>query len=366
MESVLTEPIEKEQATIAAEGEAMVENSTDATPEAVVEAKSTNVSALVNDVEDSYDDELDFGQAPNMGDDKSSASPSGALEALQAQLNEANSTIATLQAQVASFESLTADPLVKLWNEYRISEGDNHSVGGFFKKVGVVSSVDGQDDESLVRSHFEKQALELGLEGDEFIQAVEEEVYSWMNEPSTLKRKSLVSSAKKALSGNANAKLETIEQEYKLKRDEQQRQQMEWLNRQRKNIHTGIEKIIGKRFNGRVVNTEWAEKMKATIEKSGDIFNPDFVRYTTPDANGVSDLYVEDVVRFVDTAIHRDELLNISKKTIGKARAENLEAKAVQAHNTGIAKEVRSGKTITEEDAAYERAMQRQNPNFKL
>ena len=52
MESVLTEPIEKEQATIAAEGEAMVENSTDATHEAVVEAKSTNVAALVNNVDD--------------------------------------------------------------------------------------------------------------------------------------------------------------------------------------------------------------------------------------------------------------------------------------------------------------------------
>jgi len=57
MESVLTEPIENEQATIATEGEAMVDNSTDATPESVVEAKSTNVSASVNDVEDSYDDE---------------------------------------------------------------------------------------------------------------------------------------------------------------------------------------------------------------------------------------------------------------------------------------------------------------------
>ena len=94
MESVLTEPIENEQATIADQGEATVDNSTNATPETVVEAKSTNVAALVNDVDDSYDDELDFGQAPNMGDDRTSASPSGALEALQAQLNDANSTIA--------------------------------------------------------------------------------------------------------------------------------------------------------------------------------------------------------------------------------------------------------------------------------
>ena len=67
MESVLKEPIENEQAIIANEGEAMVENSTDATPEVVVEAKSTNVAASVNDVEDSYDDELDFGQAPTWG-----------------------------------------------------------------------------------------------------------------------------------------------------------------------------------------------------------------------------------------------------------------------------------------------------------
>jgi hypothetical protein len=106
--------------------------------------------------------------------------------------------------------------------------------------------------------------------------------------------------------------------------------------------------------------------VKSAIERSGDIFNPDFVRYTAPDKNGVSDLFVEDVVRFIDTAVNREELFKLSKKTLGKARAENLEEKAVQAHNTGIVREVAKGKSLSEDDAAYERAMQRQNPNFKL
>jgi hypothetical protein len=366
MESVLNEPIEKEEVVAAAAGEATVETTTNATPQAAASTETPEASSTPAADDSTYDDDVDFGQVPSTGNDKSTSSPDAALEALKAQLNEATTTITALQAQVASFESLAGDPLVKLWNEYRMAEGDSHSVGGFFKKVGAVSPVDGQDDEALVRMHFERQASELGLQGDEFAQAVEEEVYSWVNEPSTLKRKSLVSSAKKALSGNANASLEAIEKDYKTKRDTEQRMQMEWLDRQRTKIHAGIENVIGKRFNGRIVNSEWATKVKSAIERSGDIFNPDFVRYTAPDANGVSDLLVEDVVRFIDTAIHREELFNLSKKTIGRARAENLEAKAVQAHNTSIAREVQSGKTITEEDAAYERAMQRQNPNFKL
>ncbi len=366
MESVLKEPIEKKEEVVETKEETTAAQAANVTPENTIATEELNTSDPIDGEDAAEDDVIDFGQVPHSGNEEPIAGPSSEVEKLKAQLSEATATINSLQGQLSSFESLSSDPLVKLWNEYRTVEGDSHSIGGFFKKVGAVSTVDGQDDETLVRMHFEKQANELGLEGDEFTQAVEDEVYSWANEPSMLKKKSLVISAKKALAGNASSSLEAIEADYRTKREAQQREQTEWLNRQKANIHSGVDNMIGKRFNGRVVTTEWANKVKSAVERSGDIFNPDFVRYTAPDKNGVSDLLVEDVVRFIDTAVNREELFKLSKKTLGKARAENLEEKAVQAHNTGIVREVSKGKALSEDDAAYERAMQRQNPNFKL
>jgi len=163
------------------------------------------------------------------------------------------------------------------------------------------------------------------------------EMQSYQN-ATMLGKRNLEKQAKESLSPNKSGKkVEDLENDFRQVRENKQKEINQWLSVNTNNVNDFLNKVLQKgKYNGRTVDTKWAEKIKSVMSKSSDVFLADFVRYTEPDKNGVSHLYAPDVVDYLDFALNREQFKKSSKRRVDNANASTLEEKAKVAHQTAI------------------------------
>lgn len=321
----------------------VVKSEATATP--VQEVKTEDVEGVKpveeNLINEDESDEIEWHQTPKVKTEslKSEAdpkiTPTADLENLKSENQALTAKVQSLESQLAS---LMSDPLMKAYNEY-LSSTDEPKPSEFLNRVGVVvndpyAALQGTD---LVKEFYTKKAQSLGLTGDDLEEAVQEELDTY--ETSTkIRKKELEAQAKAALTGEKKAaSIEDLEKEFVESRKKQTEQDVKYLQRNRELINDFLNKAVEKgKFNGRAVDSKWKETILKGLENSFDVFNPTFVSYTEPDKDGISYLHAPDVVDFIDYAIFRSQLKSESKKKVDSAKVENLEEKAIAAHQAAI------------------------------
>jgi hypothetical protein len=287
-------------------------------------------------------------QAENQDDDDEIEWSQSAPKAEQT-LDENKSTeqlglenVEELKKQVESLKTenarLMADPLVKAYSEY-LRSSDAPKVSEFLSQVGAISydPTQGLQGEDLVRKRYEMDAQAAGLSGDDLNYAVEEEMQTYQN-ATMLGKRNLEKQAKEILTPKSAGKtVEDLESEFRQSRENKEKSINEWLTYNTNNVFDFLNKAVQKgKYNGRSVDSKWAERIKTVLAKSSDVFLSDFVRYTEPDKNGVSHLYAPDVVDYLDFALNREQFKKSAKRRVDSANASSLEEKAKSAHQTAI------------------------------
>jgi hypothetical protein len=287
-------------------------------------------------------------QAENQDDDDEIEWSQSAPKAEQT-LDENKSTeqlglenVEELKKQVESLKTenarLMADPLVKAYSEY-LRSSDEPKVSEFLSQVGAISydPTQGLQGEDLVRKRYEMDAQAAGLSGDDLNYAVEEEMQTYQN-ATMLGKRNLEKQAKEILTPKGAGKtVEDLESEFRQSRENKEKSINEWLTYNTNNVFDFLNKAVQKgKYNGRSVDSKWAERIKTVLAKSSDVFLSDFVRYTEPDKNGVSHLYAPDVVDYLDFALNREQFKKSAKRRVDSANASSLEEKAKSAHQTAI------------------------------
>lgn len=306
-------------------------------PEEVKDEKQEGVNETLED--DS--DEIEWTQTPKVKTDSTTSdtdpkvSPSADLEALRTENQTLTQKVQSLEAQV---NSLVNDPLIKAYNEY-LGSTDEPKPSEFLSRVGVVvndpySTLQGEE---LVKQFYTKKAQSLGLSGDDLEEAIQEELDTYST-ATKIRKKELEAEAKSALSGDKKAgSIEDLEKEFSESRKKQTEKDVQYITKNREMFVDYVNKVLEKgKWNGRPIDIKWKEKIIQAADNSFDIFNPMFVSYAEPDANGESYLFAPDVLDFLDYAVNRQELKSISKKKVDSAKVENLEEKAIAAHQTVI------------------------------
>lgn len=295
---------------------------------------------------DEDDDEIEWSQsapkAEQTKDEKSEASPE---KETSVQLQELQKRNEFLEAEN---KRLMADPLVNAYSAY-LQSSDEPNLSEFLSQVGAISydPTQGLSGDELVRKRYEKEAQAAGLSGDDLNYAVEEEMQTYEN-ATTLGKRNLERQAKEFLSAKTTSAktVEQLQEEFIEKTKKRNESDIKWLESNYKMSVDFINKAVAKgKYNGRTVDSKWGEKIKAALGKSNDIFLADFVRYTDPDKEGVRNLFVPDVVDYLDFALHREDFKKLTKKRVDKANAESLEEKAKAAHQTAIETEKATSKS---------------------
>ncbi len=355
MEATLEKPTETEVETtqIAAETQEQVadENAKVETVEVVEGVVDAN-----GEVEE--DNSFEWGQSAEERVDTSTQSNAPkSIETVEAELVKANGVIAQLKGELAQVEAILDSPIVKAWGSY-IQANESPTVTGFLHEVGAVSvdRTHGKSGEELVRIYAEDLAKSSGLNGEDLELAIDEELAEWRH-MTTLKRVSYEKSIKEHFTGGKKRTIEELDAEFQEKAksrfEEGQAESIKWLKRQSELLTDALNKVVVKgKFNGRAVTSEWKDSLLAKAMKSNDILNSEFVRYTKPDAKGNSDLFIPDVIDYLDSALNRNEIREASKKRNQRTKVESLEEAAVVAHNTKLSSE-RQNLTSSQSDFIY-------------
>jgi len=331
------EPTTKETPAVVSEetrtAESKLEEKKDAN--ALVDASAqTEQSAHDNPELIEDDEEIEWSQSAPKVEQTTDDSKSVELQGKE-NVDELKAEVDRLRAENAM---LMGDPLVKAYSEY-LKSSDQPKVSEFLTQVGAIAydPTQGLQGEDLVRKRYEMDAKAAGLSGDDLTYAVEEEMQTYQN-ATTLGKRNLERQAKEALSPNKSGKkVEDLESEFRQVRENKQKDINQWLSHNTNNVYDFLNKVLQKgKYNGRTVDTKWAENIKTVLSKSSDVFLADFVRYTEPDEKGVSYLYAPDVVDYLDFALNREQFKKSSKRRVDNANASTLEEKAKVAHQTAI------------------------------
>jgi len=332
------EPTTKETPEVVSEetrkGNTELEEKKDAN--ATVEASAEKEQSAQENPEliEDDDDEIEWSQSAPKAEQTSDETKSEDLSGKE-NADELKAEVERLRAENAM---LMGDPLVKAYSEY-LRSSDAPKVSEFLSQVGAIAydPTQGLTGEELVRKRYEMEAQAAGLSGDDLNYAVEEEMQSYQN-ATMLGKRNLEKQAKESLSPNKSGKkVEDLENDFRQVRENKQKEINQWLSVNTNNVNDFLNKVLQKgKYNGRTVDTKWAEKIKSVMSKSSDVFLADFVRYTEPDKNGVSHLYAPDVVDYLDFALNREQFKKSSKRRVDNANASTLEEKAKVAHQTAI------------------------------
>lgn len=306
------------------------------------------------------DDEIEWTQTPKVKTETTPQSeadpkiaPSADLEALKSENQTLTAKVQALEAQV---NSLVNDPLIKAYNEY-LGSTDAPKPSEFLSRVGVVVNdpYANLQGEELVKEFYVNKAKSLGLTGDDLEEAVQEELDTYQTS-TKIRKKELEAQAKTALSGEKKSgSIEDLEKEFSESRKKQTEKDIAYFSKNREIVVDYINKVLEKgKWNGRPVDASWKERIMNAADHSYDIFNPMFVSFAEPDKDGESYLFAPDVLDFLDYAVHRQELKSISKKKVDSAKVENLEEKAIAAHQTVIEGEKAAAKSKDKDLAWYE------------
>jgi hypothetical protein len=312
--------------------------------------------------EENDDDNIEWNQAaPTAVSTSNVESAQSDVSELKAQLEASISEIARLKAEIDQVGSIKEDPLVRAWFEYRQAD-ESPTVAGFLQDVGAVSfsKADSLKGEDLMREYVTELAKNSGISAEDLSDAVEEELAGYYN-ATRLGRVEFERKAKEFFTSGKKNTIEGLENELKEKNKKDQESQLSWIKLQRDNLVDYLNKVVDKgKYNGRKVDSKWREEILKIADTSNDVFNPNFVSYTTKDEKGVAHLYTPSVVDFIDSAKNREELRGIGKRKVDTAKGSNLEEKAITAHNTQISAE-KGALTIAESDLSYYDAWQKAN-----
>jgi hypothetical protein len=317
------------------------------------EVVAENEAIVETNVDDDNDDDI-FGAKPQGTAVAQSSDPlQTQVNDLQGKLDAANKTISELNARIAQLDSLSTDPLVDAWGAYKSTAGDEADVSVFLNSIGVSRKADGLSDDETMRAYYESVALSTGISTDELEDAVEESFSEWAVKSRIEKAKS-VKEAKEALLNGNKSELQSISAKHKATIEARKKEFKDYSERQMSNLKSVVSTAVSKgSFNGRKITSEWGDKILAKAMVSYDLLNPEFVDFDTE-----GNINVKDALYFLDEAVFKNELRDVRKKRVNNASVENIEQRAIVAHNTRIDSELKRGKTETEEDAAFRRALE--------
>jgi len=258
-----------------------------------------------------------------------------------------------VSAELNAIKPNVEDSLVKAWSEYKQSE-DEPTIAGFLKHVGAVTTteVDHLKGEDLMKAYHASRAKSKGISDAELEEVISEEMIDYQN-AGRLGKLELEEKARQHFSSGKKKSVEDLESEFKTKREAAQNEDKQWRAIQRENLFDFLNRCVAKgKFNDHVADKKWRDQILYVADNSAAVFNPLFVQYTLPDEKGEVHLFTPSVVDFIDTAYFREENKQRVKKTVDKAKVENIEEKAVVAHNQKIVSEIVST-SDAQKDLAY-------------
>lgn len=279
------------------------------------------------------DDEINWKQPPpTEGKTESpSAEPKSEESNKDALIKQLEQENAKIKSELQTYQQ---DPLLKAYGSY-LNDAENPSVKEFLSQVGAVvtNPYEGLQGESLMRKHYERLATEEGLSGEDLEDAVEEELSMYLG-ASKLQKSSLEKSAKEYLKGGAKGgSIEELEAQWKQSNENKKAVFKQWGERQTTMAHDLINAYVNRgKYNGREVDSKWGERMKYLLSKSYDATNPEFVRTM----EGSEDLDIQNLIEYLDFAGNRDAYKKSTKKQVDAAKSENIEEKAIVAHNAQV------------------------------
>lgn len=331
---------------IAVEAEKTEEVTLETQEQVVDENTKAEVENVTTDEVD--DDSIEWEQtAPKASLPNSESTDAEGNDNSKAELEALRQENATLKSELANLTMIKSDPLVKAYGEY-LQATDSPTLKDFLGKVGAISTspVEGLVGEELVKKHFTELARSKGFSGEELEDVVEEKLDVYRG-ALRLDKKEFEEKANLYFTSGKSTSIEDLENEFKTVKETKNAEVKQWVDSQFANCVDFVNRVVSKgKYNGRAVDRKWGDAIIETLRKSSDVFNPEFVQFTEPNKEGISDLYTPSVIDFIDTAKFRNELRANSKKKADSIKVEVLEEKAAVAHNTNVQTEktMQSGK----------------------
>ena len=260
--------------------------------------------------------------------------------AIQLKLDAALAENESLKAKINELEASQGainDPLIMAWSAHKLAHGDAANPQSFLKEIGAVAAPDTRNEEDILTQHFTEKAKSLGLQGNDLEEAVSEEMtqYELM---SKLSKAELIAKVRKESEGEKPKSIDQYIEKAQKQMQESMKEQVFFAKRQHELAHEFLNGLIesGKPFNGRKPNAQWKQSVMNFFSNSPMMFDSNFMILADPDEAGQQDLFMPEVFKKIDAAIHTDEIIKTFRSREQRARVENIDQRAEKAEQQRV------------------------------
>lgn len=229
------------------------------------------------------------------------------------------------------------DPLIMAWSAHKLAHGDAANPQSFLKEIGAVAAPDTRNEEDILTQYFTDKAQSLGLNGQDLEEAVSEEMtqYELM---SKLSKAELFAKVRKESQGESPKSIDQYIEKAQKQYNDSLKEQVFFAKRQHDLAHEFLNGLIesGKPFNGRKPNAQWKQSVMNFFSNSPMMFDTNFMILADPDENGQQDLFMPEVFKKIDAALHTDEIIKTFRSREQRARVENIDQRAEKAEQQRV------------------------------
>lgn len=301
--------------------------------------------------------------APAQTEESEKKDDASQVAAIQQKFNEALAEVESLKGRIAELETSQGavnDGLVLAWQAHKLTHGEAANPQTFLKELGAIAAPDTRSEEEILTQYFTDKAVALGLKDNDLKDAISEEMtnYELM---SKLSKAELIAKVRKESEGEAPKSIDQYIQKAEDKYKESLKEQVFFAKRQHELAHEFLNGVIesGKPFNGRKPTAQWKQSVMDFFSNSPMMHDPNFMVLADPNEDGTQDLFMPEVFKKIDAALHTDEIINTYRSRIKGARVENIDQRAETAERQRVEvdKSKMNAKDIEEEN--YRKTLER-------
>ena len=214
------------------------------------------------------------------------------------------------------------------------------------------------DEDELLTAYYTQRAKKAFTDQAEIDEAVAEKIAEFES-LGKLERKERLIEIQNEMGVNRSKSVEEWANELQGKANESMKESALYAKRQYDNFTSYLTKAAqsGVKINGVKINEEQVNACLDFIANSPLMMDPKFVVLADPDANGVQDYYVPDMIKKVHAALFIDQINQVYQSRIASSRTENLEERARAAERARASAETKGMTDKEKADLEYKNAL---------